>query len=112
VVSAWRETGVPGTPQKAVVGRGQNRLGHIKNRKSVIQGELPMHGIAARALAVIIAVVAFGALGLVVGAFIGGNYAQQFVFNGVRGYEATGQLGFLLGALAGLIAGWRFLFSR
>ena len=50
-----------------------------------------------------------GLAGLVGGTLFGGNYAEQFVFNGVRGYEATGQLGMLLGAIAGLIAGWYFL---
>ena len=54
----------------------------------------------------------FGVLGWIVGALIGGNFAEQFVFNGVRGYEATGQVGFILGALAGLISGWRLLETR
>jgi len=53
-----------------------------------------------------------GLIGLIVGALIGGNYAEQFVFNGVRGYEATGQVGLILGALMGLIASWWFLFKR
>jgi len=45
----------------------------------------------------------------IVGALIGGNYAGHFVFNDFRGYEATGQLGFILAALMGLIAGWKGL---
>lgn len=53
-----------------------------------------------------------GCIGLMIGALIGGNYAEQFVFNGVRGYEATGQVGLILGALMGLLAGWWFLFKR
>ncbi len=53
-----------------------------------------------------------GVIGWIVGALIGGNYAEQFVFNSVRGYEATGQLGFILAALIGLISGWWFLFKR
>ena len=53
-----------------------------------------------------------GVIGWIVGALIGGNYAEQFVFNGVRGYEATGQLGFICGALIGLILSWWFLFKK
>lgn len=56
--------------------------------------------------------IVFGLFGWIVGALIGGNYAEQFVFNGVRGYEATGQLGFNFAALIGLIASWRFLTRR
>jgi hypothetical protein len=39
--------------------------------------------------------------GLVVGAYYGGNYAPDVEFNGVRGYEATGQIGAILGFVAG-----------
>ena len=53
-----------------------------------------------------------GVIGLFIAMYIGGNYAEDFVFNGVQGYEATGQIGFILGALMGLIAGWRFLLKR
>ena len=53
-----------------------------------------------------------GVIGWIVGALIGGNYAEQFVFNGVRGYEATGQLGFIFGTLIGLILSWWFLFKK
>ena len=60
---------------------------------------------------IIIGLVA-GVLGMIIGALIGGNYAEQFIFNGVQGYEATGQIGFILGALIGLIAGWWFLLKR
>lgn len=64
-------------------------------------------------LAIIIGLV-LGVIGLFVSMYIGGNYAdaENFVFNGVRGYEATGQVGFILGALIGLITGWWFLFKR
>ena len=64
----------------------------------------------------IIAVIAIGfflgIIGLIIGASIGGNYAEQFVFNGARGYEATGQIGFIIGALIGLISGWWLLVKR
>lgn len=43
----------------------------------------------------------FGIGGLIVGATYGGNYCNTCEFNGQRGYEATGQVGFLLGAVAG-----------
>lgn len=35
------------------------------------------------------------ALGPLIGALIGGNYAVDFQFNNVRGYEATAQIGLL-----------------
>jgi hypothetical protein len=53
-----------------------------------------------------------GIVGMLIGALIGGNYAEQFVFNGVQGYEATGQIGFILFVLIGLITSWRFLNKR
>ena len=53
-----------------------------------------------------------GLCGWIFGALMGGNYAEQFVFNHLRGYEATGQLGFLIAALIGLSVGWWFLFKR
>jgi len=65
-----------------------------------------------RIFAVIVIGIISGAIGMIIGALIGGNYAEQFVFNGVQGYEATGQIGFILGALIGLIAGWWFLLKR
>lgn len=40
-------------------------------------------------------------VGLIVGAAYGGNFATDFEFNGVRGYEATGQIGAVLGFLIG-----------
>jgi len=50
-------------------------------------------------------------IGLILGAIVGGNLAgifelvtgYPFVFNGREGYEATGQLGYILGALIGLV---------
>jgi hypothetical protein len=40
-----------------------------------------------------------------VGMDLGGNYFSSFEFNGVRGYEATGQLGAIIGGLIGAIFG-------
>ena len=52
-----------------------------------------------------------GVVGLLAGMLIGGNYAEQFVFNGVRGYEATGQIGLLVGAVTGWLIGVWGLFK-
>jgi hypothetical protein len=65
-----------------------------------------------RVFAVLLIGFVCGVIGWIVGALIGGNFAEQFVFNGVQGYEATGQIGFILGALIGLISSWRILFKR
>ena len=65
-----------------------------------------------RIFAVIVIALVFGAIGMIIGALIGGNYAEQFIFNGVQGYEATGQIGFILGISIGLVLGWRFLAKR
>jgi hypothetical protein len=54
----------------------------------------------------------FGFLGLLIGAYIGGNFAETFVFNGVRGYEAIGQLGFWVGIFVGLAVSIFLLFKR
>ena len=53
-----------------------------------------------------------GALGLFLGAYIGGNFAQDFALFGVRGYEAAGQLGFILGAIMGIAVSILFLRNR
>ena len=48
-----------------------------------------------------------GFLGLVAGAIYGGNHAVNFQFNGQQGYEATGQLGAMIGfALGALFFSW------
>lgn len=54
----------------------------------------------------------FGFLGLLIGAYIGGNFAETFIFNGVRGYEATGQLGFIVGGITGIFASILLLRKR
>lgn len=45
------------------------------------------------------------AFGLIVGAFIGGNYLTEFEFGGVRGYEAVGKIGAMLGSALGMLLG-------
>ena len=54
----------------------------------------------------------FGAVGLFLGAYIGGNFAQDYTFLGVRGYEAADQLGFVLGAITGIAVSILFLRNR
>lgn len=65
-----------------------------------------------RILAVPAIVIAAGAAGMIIGALIGGNFATQFEFNGVRGYEATGQIGAIAGAALGLVFCWWIFFKE
>jgi len=59
------------------------------------------------AIAAIVGAVVFAVLGLIAGATFGGNFCNTCEFNGLRGYEASGQLGFLIGACAGAgLFGW------
>ena len=67
---------------------------------------------ALKGIAVIGGSLLLGLVGMVVGAYIGGNFAESFVFNGVRGYEATGQLGFWVGIIAGVALGVLVLKKR
>jgi len=48
-----------------------------------------------------------GMLCMLIGAYIGGNFATNFQFIGVRGYEATGQVGFIVGAALGVFISWK-----
>jgi hypothetical protein len=52
-------------------------------------------------LAGLIGGIAVAVIGLIVGATYGSNYATGFQFNGLRGYEATGQIGAILGFVTG-----------
>jgi hypothetical protein len=52
-------------------------------------------------LAVISSIIVCGVLGFMAGTFIGGNYAQNFTFLDVRGYEAAGLLGLIIGVIVG-----------
>ena len=49
----------------------------------------------------IVGIVLGAAVGLFVGAFVGGNFATGFQLFHLRGYEATGVLGLVLGVLLG-----------
>ena len=64
-----------------------------------------------RILAVIAVGLVCGIVSLIVGAYIGGNYAVDFTFNGVRGYEAVGQLGFIIGSIGGGVLCWFIVFK-
>ncbi len=52
-----------------------------------------------------------GVIGLIIGAFIGGNFAEDFEFAGLRGYEATGIIGFPIGVVFGSPQ-WVYLIGR
>jgi hypothetical protein len=63
------------------------------------------------AVAAVAGGLAAGAVGLVVGAKYGGNHCGNCEFNGVRGYEATGQIGLLVGEAIGFVAGGWAVFA-
>lgn len=48
-----------------------------------------------------------GIVGLLVGIWFGGNFTPDFALLNVRGYEATGPIGFVIFALLGLVVSWR-----
>jgi len=68
--------------------------------------------LALKGIAVVASGLFFGFVGLLIGSYIGGNFAQDFTLFGVRGYEATGQLGFILGCIMGIAVSILFLRSR
>jgi len=65
-----------------------------------------------RVLAVILIGFVSAVIGFIVVVNIGFIFAPEFVFNGREGYEVTGPLGFILGALMGLIASGARLFGK
>ena len=67
---------------------------------------------ALKGAAILVSGLFLGLVGMIVGAYIGGNFAESFVFNGVRGYEATSQLGFWVGIITGVTLGILVLFRR
>lgn len=64
---------------------------------------------AARILAVVFSCLMLGVLG---GAWFGGNYAENIRFNGVRGYEASGEIGLLCGVFALFLLGVYYLVKK
>ena len=71
-----------------------------------------MFKIISKVVVVLVSAAGLGILGWLIGAYLGGNFAETFIFNGVRGYEATGQLGFLAGIATGFVLGIFLLFKR
>ncbi len=78
-----------------------------------------MINIALRILVILLIGFVSAVIGLILGAIIGGNLAaiyeilfgHEFVFNGRVEYEATGQIGFILGAFRGLVGSGYWLFG-
>jgi hypothetical protein len=68
-----------------------------------------MNKVGLRVIAIILISIVLGFFGLIIGALIGGNFATGFSFNGVQGYEATGQVGLIIGTAIGIIIGWLVL---
>jgi len=60
-----------------------------------------------KALLILSAGLILGMVGMLIGALIGGNFATSFQFNSVRGYEATGQVGFIIGTSLGVFVSWK-----
>jgi hypothetical protein len=57
---------------------------------------------------VIICSLTLGILGLIFGAIIGGNFAVDYQLTNIQGYEATGKIGFVIGAIIGALLGeWK-----
>jgi len=65
-----------------------------------------------RVLAILLIGGVSAAVGFIVVVNLGFMIAPEFVFNGRQGYEATGPLGFILGALIGLIGSSLLLFRK
>lgn len=80
----------------------------------------PMINIVLRVLAVLLIGLVSAVIGFIAGVIIIGTlspiveliFGYQIVFNGREGYEAGGPIGFILGALIGLVASSVYLFGR
>ena len=84
-------------------------------RCEALQGESPMIKlikILLRALTVLLIGLVCAVFSAIVVINLGYGFAPGFTYNGWRGYEATGPIGFILGALIGLIGSGMFLFRR
>ena len=81
------------------------------NREPNARRHLKLARMLFRLSTVVVAWLACGIADWIVGAYIGGNYAVDFTFNGIRGYEAVGQLGFIFGSIAGGVLCWLVMFK-
>ena len=68
--------------------------------------------IVLRVLAILVTGVICAVLGFIVVVNLGFVLAPDFTYNGWEGYEATGPIGFILGALVGLIGSSLLLFRK
>jgi hypothetical protein len=68
--------------------------------------------IVLRALAVILIGFVSAVIGLIAGSIIFTTFIPEFVISGREGYEAGGPIGFILGALVGLIGSFALLFGK
>ncbi|MEW9052457.1 MAG: hypothetical protein AB2392_14955 [Neobacillus sp.] len=59
---------------------------------------------------IIIGAVAGTIIGSLIGLELYGNYPRDVIFNGVRGYEAFGQIGAIIGGLFGAVCGFFLVF--
>jgi hypothetical protein len=85
----------------------------------VKKGESKMSKTVLRVLALILPVLAViligfvcAVIGFIVVVNIGFMIAPEFSYNGWEGYEATGPIGFIVGALTGLIGSSVLLFRK
>jgi hypothetical protein len=65
-----------------------------------------------RILAVLLIGCVSALIGFIVVVNLGFGFAPGFTYNGWEGYEATGPIGFILGALIGLIGSSMLLFRK
>ncbi len=67
-----------------------------------------MNGLMKAAAAILIPV-SLAVLGWIMGALLGGNLWVDFSLLGVRGYEAVGLLGCIIGLTGGAALAWKIL---
>ena len=68
--------------------------------------------VALSALAVVLTGIIYAVTSIIIVVNLGYRFAPDFTYNGWEGYEATGPIGFILGALIGLIGSGLLLFGK
>lgn len=68
--------------------------------------------VALRAFAVVLTGFICAVIGTIVVINLGYSFVPGFTYNGWQGYEATGPIGFILGALVGLVGSSMLLFRK